>query len=52
MPLDQPSLLALLDRIRGRLDELITEPLTDDQLQHLVAIDEWLASLSEEDADA
>jgi hypothetical protein len=49
---DKPSLLALLDRIRGRLDDLVTEPLSDDQLQHLVAIDEWLAALMEGDDDA
>jgi hypothetical protein len=47
-----PSLVALLDRIRSRLDELVTEPLTDEQLAHLVAIDEWLEALTEGDRDA
>ena len=42
-----PSLTVLLERIRTRLDALATAPVSDDDLQHLVAIDEWLADLAE-----
>ena len=42
----QPSLIALLERIRGHLDELATTPLSDDDLAHLVAVDEWLSDLT------
>jgi hypothetical protein len=43
------QIVALLERIRGRLDGLATAPLSDDDLAHLVAVDEWLAALSEGD---
>lgn len=49
---DQPSLLALLQRIRGHLDDLATTPLSDDDLRHLVAIDEWLGDLTKGAGDA
>jgi hypothetical protein len=48
---DKPSLLALLERIRGHLDKLATSPLSDDDLAHLVAVDEWLEALTEGDQD-
>jgi hypothetical protein len=46
MPPDT-GLIALLQRIRLRLDGLATTPLNDDDLAHLVAIDEWLTDLTE-----
>ena len=44
---EQPSLTALLERIRARLDRLATAPVSDDDLRHLAAIDGWLADLTE-----
>lgn len=43
----EPSLIALLARIRERLDRLATAPLSDEDLRHLIAVDEWLEDLTE-----
>jgi hypothetical protein len=39
------SLMALLASIRERLDALNVAPLSDEDLAHLVAINEWLTGL-------
>lgn len=41
------GLLTLLESIRGHLDAPATSPLTDEDLTHLVAIEEWLADLAD-----
>lgn len=44
--MNEPSLSKLLDSIRKHLDALAAAALSDDDLAHLVAVDEWLADLT------
>jgi hypothetical protein len=46
------GLIALLERIREHLNELATAPLSDEDLAHLVAIEDWLGDLAKEAVDA
>jgi hypothetical protein len=44
--MNEPSLVALLASIRARLDALEFAALSEADLAHLVAVDEWLADLT------
>jgi hypothetical protein len=46
------GLIAPLERIREHLNDLATAPLSDEDLAHLVAIEDWLGDLAREAVDA